>query len=75
MKIFNFNKSLTIYLGVNKNGSISMHTIEPTRDEARGIWVSKMPFCNSLAYTQFSSLIEKSNISWINDPEPLTFNI
>lgn len=75
MKIFNFNKSLTIYIGVNKNGSISMHTIEPTRDEARGIWVSKMPFCNSLAYTQFSSLIEKSNISWINDPEPLTFNI
>ena len=75
MKIFNFNKSLTIYLGVNKNGSISMHTIEPTRDETRGIWVSKMPFCNSLAYTQFSSLIEKSNISWINDPEPLTFNI
>lgn len=75
MKIFNFNKSLTIYLGVNKNGSISMHTVEPTRDEARGIWVSKMPFCNSLAYTQFSSLIEKSNISWINDPEPLTFNI
>ena len=75
MKIFNFNKSITVYLGVNKDGSISMHTIEPTRDERRGIWISKMPFCNSLAYTQFSSLIEKSSITWNNDPEPLTFNI
>ena len=75
MKVFNFNKSLTIYLGVNKDGSISMHTVEPTRDEARGIWVSKTPFCNSLAYNQFTSLLEKSNITWNNDPEPLTFNI
>ena len=75
MKIFNFNKSITVYVCVNKNGSIGLHSIEPTRDENRGMWISKMPFCNSLAYTQFSSLIEKSNISWINDPEPLTFNI
>lgn len=75
MKIFNFNKTIQIYLCVNKNGSVGMHSIEPTRDENRGIWVSKMPFCNSLAYNQFTSLIEKSNMSWNSEPEPVTLNI
>ena len=75
MKLFNFNKSITVYIGVNKNGSISLHSIEPTRDEDRGIWVSKMPFCNSIIYNQFTKLVEKSNMNWLNDPEPVTVNI
>lgn len=75
MKIFNFNKTITVYVGVNKNGSIALHSIEPTRDEARGMWISRMPFCNSIAYNQLVSLVEKSNLNWNNDPEPITLNI
>lgn len=75
MKIFNFNKTITVYVGVNKNGSIALHSLEPTRDESRGIWISKMPFCNSIAYNQLVNLIEKSSMTWNNDPEPMTLNI
>jgi len=75
MKIFNFNKTITVYVCVNKNGSIGLHSIEPTRDENRGMWISKMPFCNSIAYNQLVSLVEKSNLTWNNDPEPITLNI
>jgi hypothetical protein len=75
MKIFNFNKTITVYVGVNKNGSIALHSIEPIRDEARGMWISRMPFCNSIAYNQLVSLVEKSNLNWNNDPEPITLNI
>ena len=75
MKIFNFNKTITVYVGVNKNGSIALHLIEPTRDEIRGMWISRIPFCNSIAYNQLVSLVEKSNLTWNNDPEPITLNI
>jgi len=75
MKVFNFNKTITVYVSVNKNGSIALNSLEPTRDESRGIWISKMPFCNSIAYNQLVNLIEKSSMTWNNDPEPMTLNI
>ena len=39
MKILKFlkRKSITIWMGVNKNGKISMHTVEPTRNEDAGM--------------------------------------
>ena len=66
MKILKFlkRKSITIWVGVNKNGKISMHAVEPTRNEDAGIWVSNSPFCNSVLYNNLSETIEKTPMSW-----------
>ena len=37
------NKTITVWVGVNKNGKISMHTVEPTRNEKTGKWMSNSP--------------------------------
>ena len=57
-------KSITIWVGVNKNGKISMHTVEPTRDEDLGVWVSNSPFVNSVLYDNLSKTIEKTPMNW-----------
>lgn len=57
-------KSITIWVGVNKNGKISMHTVEPTRDEDLGVWVSNSPFVNSVLYENLSKTIEKTAMNW-----------
>ena len=63
MKLFK-KKSITIWIGVNKNGKISMHTVEPTRDEDLGVWVSNSPFVNSVLYENLSKTIEKTPMNW-----------
>lgn len=68
-------KSITIWVGVNKNGKISMHTIEPVKDENRGMWVSKSPFVNSVLYTNLSEMIEKTPMSWESSCEVFQINI
>lgn len=57
-------KSITVWIGVNKNGKISMHTVEPSRDEDLGVWVSNSPFVNSVLYTNLSQTIEKTQMNW-----------
>jgi hypothetical protein len=57
-------KSITIWVGVNRNGKISMHTVEPTRDEDLGVWVSNSPFVNSVLYENLSQTIEKTPMNW-----------
>lgn len=68
-------KSVKVWAGVNKNGKLSMHGEQPVRDEIRGIWVSKLPFVNSVLYGQVSKMFEKANISWTNDCEFLEFQL
>ena len=63
MKFFK-KKSITIWVGVNKNGKISMHTVEPTRNEDLGVWVSNSPFVNSVLYENLSKTIEKTAMNW-----------
>lgn len=63
MKFFK-KKSITIWVGVNKNGKISMHTVEPTRDEDLGVWVSNSPFVNSVLHENLSKTIEKTAMNW-----------
>lgn len=57
-------KSITVWIGVNRNGKISMHTVEPTRNEDLGVWVSNSPFVNSVLYTNLSQTIEKTSMNW-----------
>jgi hypothetical protein len=64
MGFFNKRKSITIWIGVNKNGKISMHTVEPTRNEDLGVWVSNSPFVNSVLYENLSKTIEKTSMNW-----------
>ena len=68
-------KSIKVWIGVNKNGKISMHAEQPIRDEVRGIWSSKLPFVNSVIYENMSKMFEKSNITWTNDCEFLEFQL
>lgn len=57
-------KSITVWIGVNKNGKISMHTVEPTRNEHIGVWESSSPFVNSVLYNNLSATIEKTPMNW-----------
>ena len=68
-------KSIAVWVGVNKNGKISMHTVEPTRNEKLGIWVSNSPFINSILYENLSSTIEKSLMNWESSCEVFQINL
>ena len=68
-------KSIKVWAGVNKNGKLSLHGEQPVRDEDRGIWVSKLPFVNSVLYDQVATMFEKANITWTNDCEFLEFQL
>ena len=75
MKFFKRRKSIVIWIGVNKNGSISMHTVEPIKNEDLGIWMSNSPFVNSVIYNTFSNMIEKTPMNWESPAEPFEINM
>ena len=68
-------KSITIWVGVNKNGKISMHTAEPKRNDDTGRWVSNSPFINSVLYKNLSDVFEKSPMNWETPCEVFQINI
>ena len=68
-------KTINVWVGVNRNGSLSMHTEQPIKDEERGIWVSNKPFINSVIYNDLSNTIQKTNLSFESSPEFLKINI
>jgi len=68
-------KTISVWIGVNKNGNISMHTVEPTKDEELGIWVSNSPFVNSVLYDNFQKMIEKTPMNWESSPQPFQIEI
>lgn len=63
------NKSIQLWIGVNKNCTISIHAIEPVRNELTGRWESKFPFCNSIIQKQFDDMIRKIGLTWENECE------
>ena len=68
-------KSIEVWVGVNKNGKISMHTKEPTKNEDFGIWVSGSPFVNSVLYKNLSEMIEKTQMNWQSPCEVFQINL
>lgn len=70
-----FKKTIKVWIGINKDNSLSLHTETPTRDDERGIWVSRFPFCNSLMYNELSKMITKTKMSWESEPEFMEVNI
>lgn len=68
-------KTITVWVGVNKNGKISMHTVEPTRNEKTGKWTSNSPFVNSVLYQNLSDVFEKTQMSWESSCEIFQINV
>lgn len=68
-------RQLTVWAAINKNGSLSLHTEEPIRNEDTGIWVSKSPFINSVLYKDLSNMIEKTPMNWESNPQPFQLSI
>lgn len=68
-------KTVLIWIAVNKNGKLTMHATEPSRDEDLGIWISDMPFVNSVLYDNLSKMISKTPMNWESDPQPFQFNV
>ena len=68
-------KTITVWVGVYKNGKISMHTVEPTRNEQTGKWMSNSPFVNSVLYQNLSDVFEKTQMSWESSCEIFQINV
>lgn len=67
--------TITVWVAKNKNGKLSMHTVEPYRDEVNGIWESSSPFINSILYKNLSEMIDKTLMNWESSPEPFQLHI
>lgn len=64
LPFFRKRKNIDVWVGVNRNGKISMHTVKPVKNEELGIWVSSSPYVNSVLYNNLSKTIEKTPMSW-----------
>ena len=64
---------MTIWIAVNKDQTLCMHTVEPKRTSTK--WISSRPYINSIAYKNLSKLIKKSMLSWETEPECIEINI
>ncbi len=60
---------MVLFIGVNKNGSASLHTISPVRNEERGEWVSLRPYINSTIQKSINDMIRHSDMNWTMEPE------
>lgn len=69
------NKSVGIWVYVNKNGFIGMSADQPQRDEKNGKWAVKNPFCNSKLYRMIVTTVQKTNMNWQTDPEYFEINL
>ena len=69
------NRTINVWVYVNKNGFIGMSIDEPKRNEKNGKWVVQNPFCNSQLYNMIVATVQKTNMSWNNEPEFFEMNL
>jgi hypothetical protein len=69
------NKTIKVWIAINKNGKLTLHGEYPVRDEKNGKWTSKYPFINSILYKELSNMISKSSLTWESDPEYMETNL
>ena len=48
---------MQIFIGVNKNRKVSLHTVEPVRCMDTGKWVSSRPYVNSVVQKNIDNMI------------------
>jgi len=68
-------KVLSIWLTVNKNGSVLLHTSEPRKNEDTGKWESDNLYCNSVLYEQMKELVKNSGMGWNSEPEQFEIKV
>lgn len=57
-----------IWLAVNKNGFINLFSGEPVRYEEEQKWMGKLPYINSVVYSQLAKIAVNNGITWESDP-------
>ena len=67
--------SISVWVGVNKDGTISMHGVQPKRNLETGVWISNMPFVNSMLYEQMKIMMTNAGYTFDNDPEFLELTL
>lgn len=68
-------KTIKIWCGINKDGILSIHSVEPTRNNVLGIWTSNAPYVNSILYSQMTKLLKNASLTFNNDPEYFEINM
>ena len=68
-------KSVKVWFGVNKNGTVVMFADEPIRDEENGRWMSKYPFVNSAIYPQLCKMAEMAKLTFESEIQFMEFVI
>lgn len=66
---------MVIFVGVNKNGEVSLHTVEPVRNESAGTWESLRPYVNSFIHQSIDYMIKHSKMTWQMEPEFIDINL
>lgn len=66
-------RSVIIYITVNKNGSINLSLDKPIKNNDK--WIINDYFCNSTLYKQMYDLIKKSEMSFDSEPEVIEINL
>ena len=69
------NKSVAVWFGVNKDGTVVMFASEPTKDEENGRWVSKFPMVNSIIYPQVCMIAEKTKMTFESEIQFIEFMV
>lgn len=68
-------KRIGIWFGVNKNGTVVMFAVEPTKDEENGRWISQFPMVNSIIYPQICKLAEQAKLTFESEIQFIEFTI
>ena len=66
---------MQIFIGVNKNRRVSLHTVEPVRCMETGTWVSSRPYVNSIVQKNIDDMISHSKMTWEMDPEVIEIDL
>lgn len=66
-------RSIIIYITVNKNGSINLSIDKPIKENNK--WVINNYFCNSQLYNQMYDLVKKSKMTFESEPEVIEINL
>ncbi len=68
-------ESLELWVGCNRDGSISLHTVKPERDNGIGKWISKRPFCCPPIQENFEKTFKNTDFTWKNEAEVLLVSV
>lgn len=68
-------KTMGIWFAINKDDSVAMHLVEPTKNEKTGAWVSKQPFCNSILQNELKKIVSKAQLNFDSEPNYIEVKI